>query len=87
MCGIALRLAPFVEASRLAPREVVRPTVFEPSRFYGAAVLHSVTVGVRLGVGAPHVRMGRYGVAAAHGTRGTHAAHAPSDSSHPHEAP
>jgi hypothetical protein len=61
-----LRVAPFVEVARARPSAVVRPTVFEPVPFYGRAVLWTLSAGVRLGAGAPHARMGRYGVAAAH---------------------
>lgn len=61
-----LRVAPFVEAARAAPRALVRPSVFEPRLFYRAPVQWTLAAGVRLGVGRPHGRMGRYGVAAAH---------------------
>jgi hypothetical protein len=40
--------------------------VFDPATFYGAARLWSFSLGVRLGAGMTHSRMGRYGVAAAH---------------------
>jgi hypothetical protein len=81
----ALRLAPFVEASRLVPHEVIRPSVFQPPAFYGASTLWQYSAGVRLALGASHSRMGRYGVAAdhAHDSRATsddemqHATHEP----------
>ena len=58
-----VRLAPFVEVARAVPSAVVRPTVFEPSVFYGASALWSYSLGVRLHVGSMRSRMGRYGVA------------------------
>ncbi|MBV9880421.1 MAG: hypothetical protein JO180_07990 [Gemmatirosa sp.] len=58
-----LRVSPFVEASVLSPRAVVRPAVFDPASFYGASRLTALTAGVRLGAGMRHERMGRYGVA------------------------
>ncbi|MDF1503162.1 hypothetical protein [Roseisolibacter sp. H3M3-2] len=61
-----LRVAPFVEAARARPRALVRPSVFEPSLFYRAPVQWTVAAGVRFGVGRPHARMGRYGVASDH---------------------
>jgi hypothetical protein len=62
----ALRLLPFAEVARAAPHEVLRPSAFEPGAFYGARRLWTGVLGVRLGAGTPHARMGRYGVAAAH---------------------
>jgi hypothetical protein len=62
----ALRLLPFTEVARAVPREVVRPSVFQPRAFYGADALWTAVLGVRVGAGTPHARMGRYGVAAAH---------------------
>ncbi|GLC26621.1 hypothetical protein [Roseisolibacter agri] len=61
-----LRLAPFVEAARAEPRALVRPSAFQPQLFYRARVQWTLAAGVRLGLGRPHGRMGRYGVAAAH---------------------
>ncbi len=61
-----LRLAPFVEAARAAPRALVRPSAFQPQLFYRARVQWTLAAGARLGLGRPHGRMGRYGVAAAH---------------------
>jgi hypothetical protein len=70
----ALRAFPFVELARAVPREVLRPSAFDPRAFYGARALWTVVVGARLGLGAPHARMGRYGVAAGrgHAGRGPH---------------
>jgi hypothetical protein len=48
----------------MTPRQVVRPSLFEPSLFYGARRQWSLSAGVRLGIGGSHARMGRYGVAA-----------------------
>ena len=59
-----LRVAPLVEASWSQAAARVRPAVFEPRRFYGASGLWGLSAGVRLGAGAGHPRMGRYGVAA-----------------------
>ncbi len=57
--------APFVEVARMAPRDVIRPSTFEPLLFYGTRTLWSLSAGVRLGLGARHGgRMGRYGVLA-----------------------
>ena len=64
----AVRALPFVELARAEPRDVLRPSAFEPRTFYGARVLWTAVVGARLGLGAPHARMGRYGVAADHGS-------------------
>ena len=62
----SLRLAPFVEVARAQPRALVRPSAFQPQLFYRARVQWTLAAGVRLGLGRPHGRMGRYGVAAAH---------------------
>jgi hypothetical protein len=62
----ALRLAPFVEVARARPRALVVPSAFEPQRFYRGREQWTLAAGVRLGLGRPHGRMGRYGVAAAH---------------------
>ena len=55
---------PFIELAYLRPTQAVRPSLFVPDEFYGAARLWSVSAGVRLGIGAAHARMGRYGAAA-----------------------
>lgn len=57
-----LRATPFAEVSRLRVRELTG-SVFDPADFYGSTGHWSVSFGVRLGVGAGHGRMGRYGVA------------------------
>ncbi|MDQ6635286.1 MAG: hypothetical protein M3Z10_11090, partial [Gemmatimonadota bacterium] len=58
---------PFIELSRLVAAPRVARTLFDPDRFYGANHLLMLTGGLRLRVGAPHSRMGRYGVAAVAG--------------------
>jgi hypothetical protein len=60
---VGVRAAPFAEVSALTPRALVPGAVFEPAPFYGGRRLWALTAGVRLGVGATHARMGRYGVA------------------------
>jgi hypothetical protein len=61
-----LRLAPFVEVARARPRALVVPSAFEPQLFYRGREQWTVAAGMRLGLGRPHGRMGRYGVAATH---------------------
>ncbi len=56
--------APFMELATQRPTALVRPAIFDPAAFYGASRLWSVSIGVRLGLGMKHSRMGRYGVAA-----------------------
>lgn len=57
-----LRAAPFVETSwsHVADRE---RGLFESEATYGGRSIWSLSLGARLGVGAVHGRMGRYGVA------------------------
>ncbi len=64
------RIEPFVEISRVAVVQTVAPAAFEPNLFYGGDRLWSLSAGIRLGLGARHGRMGRYGVAIAP-SRGT----------------
>jgi hypothetical protein len=54
---------PFVELSRLAPTSREEGSLFLPEQFYGGSRLWMLTLGIRLRVGSPHTRMGRYGVA------------------------
>jgi hypothetical protein len=61
-----LRVAPFVEVARARPRALVVPSAFEPQLFYRGREQWTVAAGMRLGLGRPHGRMGRYGVAATH---------------------
>jgi hypothetical protein len=58
-----LRGYPFVEVERLTARPRAATDIFDPARFYGSDAPWMATVGVRLRLGAPHARMGRYGVA------------------------
>jgi hypothetical protein len=60
--ALAAAAVPFVEVARQSPREVIRPSTFEPPLFYGARTLWTLSAGVRLGAGVGHARMGRYGV-------------------------
>jgi hypothetical protein len=57
-----LMLTPFVEASRITVAEITG-AIFSPVDFYGDNELWSVSLGARIGAGARHARMGRYGVA------------------------
>ena len=58
-----LFLAPLVELSLIRASETARPAAFVPREFYGSNRIVQLSVGVRMGVGARHGRMGRYGVA------------------------
>lgn len=71
-----LRAAPFAEATYLRPAAVLRNAAFEPGPFYGAPSLWQLSAGARIGVGAAHRRMGRYGVAEAPAPDAGHARHA-----------
>ena len=77
-----LRALPFAELARAVPRDVLRPSAFEPRAFYGAGALWTVVVGARVGAGAPHARMGRYGVAADHADHAPPAPPAPGHAGH-----
>jgi hypothetical protein len=75
-------IAPFLEVSTQHPEAVTQPSVFEPEPFYGASRLWSVSLGMRLGIGMRHARMGRYGVAAvahAHETKKAEVDHSTMD--------
>jgi hypothetical protein len=54
---------PFLELTRLAASARDARAAFDPETFYGHSRLWMVTGGVRIRAGAPHGRMGRYGVA------------------------
>ena len=56
------RLAPFTELSRARVGDRVRG-LFAPELFYGSRDIWSMSLGLRLGAGDRHPRMGRYGVA------------------------
>ena len=58
-----LRARPLVEVALSRAVEVVRPSAFTPSLFYGSDRQLSLSAGLRLEAGATHRRMGRYGVA------------------------
>jgi hypothetical protein len=57
-------LTPFFEAGVVGVEEIAGSS-FSPAQLYGDDRLWSLSVGARIGVGARHARMGRYGVAAA----------------------
>ncbi len=57
------RIAPFFEVARSYATSLDGTAVFDPKIFYGSNVISSVSVGMRLGVGMVHNRMGRYGSA------------------------
>lgn len=59
--GLSFR--PFAEATVARPRAVTAPTFFVPRDFYGRETIRSLSAGVRIGAGAGHGRMGRYGSA------------------------
>ena len=57
-----LHVAPFAEVSRLSVEEITG-SIFDPVEHYGSDRQWSLSVGFRIGAGARHARMGRYGVA------------------------
>jgi hypothetical protein len=59
-----LKADPFLEIERAHVGKRVRLAAFDPVAFYGSDNITSLSVGLRLEVGAMHGRMGRYGVAA-----------------------
>jgi hypothetical protein len=59
----SVAVAPFVEVAQHGVRETLRPSGFVPADFYGSDRILVATAGVRLGLGARHTRMGRYGAA------------------------
>ncbi|MDQ6886665.1 MAG: hypothetical protein M3068_05160 [Gemmatimonadota bacterium] len=59
-----VRVRPFVELSHAFAAALAQPAVFQPADFYGSPHLWSFSAGLRLGAGAAHLRMGRYGAAA-----------------------
>ena len=60
-----LVLEPFLEGSWLRPRATSRPTALDPVELFRASSVRMLSGGVRLRVGSPHSRIGRYGAAAA----------------------
>jgi hypothetical protein len=65
------RAEPFLEASVSRPEDRIPRATFRSLGFYGSRTLWMVSAGARLGIGASHARMGRYGAAAA--PRASHA--------------
>ena len=59
----AIRGYPFLEVARMSTRGKDPRSLFQPSRFYGERAPWMLTAGARVRFGAPHARMGRYGVA------------------------
>lgn len=58
-----LRGYPFIEVERTSAQATDARSVFDAESFYGTSSPWMLTVGVRLRLGPPHARMGRYGVA------------------------
>ena len=54
---------PFVEAAVLSARARNALSPITPERLYGTSRFTMLTAGLRMGLGAAHARMGRYGVA------------------------
>jgi hypothetical protein len=61
----AIALDPFVEIARIRVRELIEPSGFDPRAFYGSTRMWSVSLGAKMSFGMTHMRMGRYGAAAA----------------------
>jgi hypothetical protein len=58
-----LRGYPFIEVERASAQATDARSVFDAETFYGTNSPWMLTAGVRLRLGSPHARMGRYGVA------------------------
>jgi hypothetical protein len=58
-----IRGYPFLEVARMSTAGKDPRSLFQPSRFYGERAPWMLTAGARIRFGAPHARMGRYGVA------------------------
>lgn len=56
-------IVPVLEIGHQRPTPTTDPSLFEPERLYGSNRLWSISFGARIGIGASHERMGRYGVA------------------------
>ena len=56
-------VVPFVEGAWIHASPRMRPTAFDPASYYGHEQMTMLTAGARIGLGASHGRMGRYGVA------------------------
>jgi hypothetical protein len=61
-------IAPFVEVSYGHPTEELTPSAFVPQDFYGTTSIWSASIGLRLGIGSMHHRMGRYGAGVPNGS-------------------
>lgn len=59
----SVELRPFAEVSYARPSDHIRPAIFEARPFYGDDEIWTVSLGIRMGAGVRHDRMGRYGVA------------------------
>jgi hypothetical protein len=77
-----LRVVPFIELAHHWVRETLRPSGFVPAQFYGSDRIWAASVGARVGLGALHGRMGRYGAAIGK-QRGTNV-QGPASPSHAH---
>jgi len=67
-------LEPFVEVARADVSPTLQPSGFDPRQFYGSSRIWSVSLGAKVAFNMAHMRMGRYGVAAAgqpHGGMGS----------------
>lgn len=60
----SLRALPFIELSHQQPEPHTQPTLFDPGELYGSNRLWSLNLGIQVGTGMRHSRMGRYGAAA-----------------------
>ncbi|HEY1952713.1 MAG TPA: hypothetical protein VGG76_07895, partial [Gemmatimonadaceae bacterium] len=58
-----LTIVPFAEIARARVSPTLRPSGFDPRQFYGSDRIWGVSMGLRVGFGMAHMRMGRYGVA------------------------
>ncbi|HEY2378353.1 MAG TPA: hypothetical protein VGH98_20410 [Gemmatimonadaceae bacterium] len=70
----ASQVAPFVEVARITADRTTA-AVFDPVSFYGTNLMWRLSLGLRLGLGHMHERVGRYGVAAHPMSAGPHEAH------------
>jgi hypothetical protein len=61
----AVSAEPFAELARAQVSETLRPSGFDPRQFYGSNQIWSFSIGLKVALGMPHMRMGRYGVAIA----------------------
>jgi hypothetical protein len=71
VAGRGFEMMPFAEATRLHAHATVGSSLFDPATFYGRGPLWQLSLGVRMGWGMRHERMGRYGVAAIRGAGAT----------------